>query len=489
MNQYIQRVRESERVIIYGAGKIGETIYSELQEYGLSNKVICFAVSDGEKAAENKTETLKIRPIGELEEYYNNTLFLIAVNDALIDGIETALMHLGVRDYFDARMIYICEWRSVRNRNLVESYIMSEEGDWTDADDTLDYISHVTYCVAANAGDTMLSKCVRKYLDYPKWNIIDVRQKVTDDTIEKINKGKALIIGGGGLFLPDTNENNISGWQWAVSDEQINRITVPVIVYSVGYNYFRGQSSNKLFEHSLARLIQKAEFVGLRNVGSIREVRRIVGEEIGKKIVYQPCTTTLISKIYSFEKRNDSKIVGINMAFDRESLRFGDKKKEILNEVAIAYKEIQNMGYQLLYIAHTDSDLRFLKYMDYYHIRYDVANLTNEFPDKIIEIYKKLQCVIGMRGHTQMIPFGVGCRIITLGTHNKMKWFLEDINMENDYVDLTEDVGGISKEIINIFQENNAENCAKADARIKAEKDRLWEISEKNKEVIMSKMF
>lgn len=88
-----------------------------------------------------------------------------------------------------------------------------------------------------------------------------------------------------------------------------------------------------------------------------------------------------------------------------------------------------------------------------------------------------------------MIPFGVGCRIITLGTHNKMKWFLEDINMENDYVDLTEDVGGISKEIINIFQENNAENCAKADARIKAEKDRLWEISEKNKEVIMSKMF
>ncbi len=488
MNKYEQRARESERIIIYGAGKIGKTVYNELQEYGLNSKVICFTVSDGNQTANKRKNGLEVRPIGELKEYYRNTLFLIAVGDEFMDEIENMLVHLGVLDYFDGRMIYIREWRSERNKDLYQSYITAEEGDWAGLSDESDYISHVTCCMVANAGDTLLSKCVRKYINYPRWNIVDVRKKVTDDVIDKINNGRALIIGGGGLFLPDTNANNVSGWQWAISDEQLDKITVPIIVYSVGYNYFRGQETDGLFEHSLKKLVQKAEFVGLRNNGSIREVKRIIGEEAGKKIVYQPCMTTMISRIFSFQKRNDSKIIGVNMAFDREDLRFGNKKKEILNEVAGACKEIQAMGYQLLYIAHTDGDLRFLKYLDYLNVQYNVENLTNELPDKIIETYKKLQCVIGMRGHAQMIPFGIGCRIITLGTHNKMRWFLEDVNMKKNFIDLTESVGSISKNIIDMFQENNMKYGAGMDKHIKVEKERLWEISEINKEIIMSKI-
>ncbi len=489
MNEYIKRIEDSAQIIIYGAGKVAMTVYSELQEYGLDNKVICFAVSDDSPDVNKEVNELKVRSVCQLKEYYNSALFLIAVSDSLIIEIENVLIFFGIADYFDARMIYIGEWFSERNGNLEESYIADEEGDWTNLSGNSDYLSHVTCCVVPNAGDTMLSHCVRKYIDYQRWNIIDVRQKVTDDMINKINNGKALIIGGGGLFLPDTNENNISGWQWAISDEQLDQIAVPIIVYAVGYNYFRGQVPNKLFEKSIVKLVQRAEFIGLRNGGSIREIKKITGEEIGKKIGYQPCMTTMISKLYSIEKRNDSGIIGVNIAFDREKLRFGNKKKEILNEVAKALKEIKNMGYQLLYIAHTDTDLRFLKYMDYYDIPYNVVNLTNEFPDKIIEIYKTVQCVIGMRGHAQMIPFGVGCRIITLGTHNKMRWFLEDVDMEKDYIDLSENISGISKSIVSIFQENNLENDSKADMKIKMEQERLWKISCKNKENIMSKIF
>ena len=46
MNEYIKRIEDSAQIIIYGAGKVAMTVYSELQEYGLDNKVICFAVSD-----------------------------------------------------------------------------------------------------------------------------------------------------------------------------------------------------------------------------------------------------------------------------------------------------------------------------------------------------------------------------------------------------------------------------------------------------------
>lgn len=488
MNEYVKKIAENRQIIIYGAGKIGMMVHNELQEYGLNHKIICYAVSDDIQDDMEEINGIKVKSIGQLKEYYDNTLFLVAVSDAALSEIENILINLGISNYFDARMIYIGKWRSFKSQELIDKYISAESGDWLSQPDTSDFISQVTCCMVPNAGDTMLSQCVRKFINYPRWNIIDVRQKVNNKIINKINHGKAVIIGGGGLFLPDTNENNISGWQWAISNEQLDQIRVPIIVYAVGYNYFKGQKPNKLFENSILKLIQRAEFIGLRNSGSIREVRKIVGEENGKKIIYQPCMTSMINKIYSFEKDRDSKIIGINIAFDREERRFGNEKEKILNEIAKALKEIQDMGYQVQYIAHTDADLRFLKYMDYYSVCYDVENLTNEFPDKIIETYKKLQCMIGMRGHAQMIPFGMGCRIITLGTHNKMRWFLDDVDMQDCYIDLLSDTSTIAKKIIDVFQENCVKHGARTDTRIKTQQDKLWHISCENKKIIISKI-
>ena len=211
-------------------------------------------------------------------------------------------------------------------------------------------ISQVTYYKVGNLGDTVLSQCVRRTLrqlcGFKTYNLIVVNKPVTDEAIEKINKTKMLVIGGGGLFLPDTNENSISGWQWAISEDQLKRIKVPVILYTVGYNYFRGQSSNELFEKNLRLIISKSKFVGLRNSGSCQAVKSILEE--GEKasmsfpeIVYQPCTTTLIRRIYPElpPKKRTGKI-GINIAFDREKLRFGDDQELILTQIAKAMKTL-----------------------------------------------------------------------------------------------------------------------------------------------------
>jgi len=81
--------------------------------------------------------------------------------------------------------------------------------------------THVTYCAVGNAGDTMLSQCVRReYLaqeNVSAWNILQVTDAVTSRTIEEINNTAAIVIGGGGLFIGDTNKNNISGWGGAAS--------------------------------------------------------------------------------------------------------------------------------------------------------------------------------------------------------------------------------------------------------------------------------
>ena len=114
-----------------------------------------------------------------------------------------------------------------------------------------DKFSQVTYPYVGNAGDTVLSQCVRRFFEgkvsNTGWNIIEVPNSITQKTIDGINATKALIIGGGGLFLPDTNRNDISGWQWAVSKKQLQDINVPIIVYTVGFNYFKGQIPSELF--------------------------------------------------------------------------------------------------------------------------------------------------------------------------------------------------------------------------------------------------
>ncbi len=252
-------------------------------------------------------------------------------------------------------------------------------------------ISHVTYYAVGNVGDTVLSQCVRKafnmsYAD-AGWNIIEVSKKVDQSVISGINKSKMLLIGGGGLFLPDTNLNEISGWQWSVSKEQLNAITVPAVIYSVGYNYFPGQEPSELFISNLIALCEKASFIGLRNHGSIEAVKALLPTDLSDKVIFQPCTTTLIRKLYSdvLPPKQCSNIVAFNLAFDREKRRYGDNKDNICLAVSRAAKEIENRGYEIYLVYHCELDQNIKPYMDKCGVTYKEMNFSRAFP---MDVYK-----------------------------------------------------------------------------------------------------
>ena len=65
-----------------------------------------------------------------------------------------------------------------------------------------------------------------------------------------------------------------------------------------------------------------------------------------------------------------------------------------------------------------------------------MVRLHDTHPRKIIEAYAKPKLVIGMRGHAQMIPFGCKTPIISIISHDKMQWFLEDIQKPEWGVDV-----------------------------------------------------
>lgn len=346
--------------------------------------------------------------------------------------------------------------------------------------------SHVTYYSVGNTGDTVLSQCVRRCfsgrIEPCSWNIIELDKPVTNATIESINKTSALVIGGGGLFLPDTNENSISGWQWPVSQSQLSAVDVPVLVFSVGYNYFKGQEPSVVFKNNLVTLCEKADFIGLRNRGSVKAVRELLPIQLREKVIYQPCTTTIIRKIYGakIEKKKPSKVIAFNLAFDRSQRRYGEYKEKICTEVAKAAKSIENLGYEIVLVYHCSSDSEIRHYMDEQHVSYKVKDLTFAFPGEVYEFYNKVECVLGMRGHAQMIPFGLNCCIISLGTHDKMRWFLEDIDAVDWYVELNNDIQTLANRILTAFKNSVVDNKEETHRRLIEAQEKLWIITQRN---------
>jgi polysaccharide pyruvyl transferase WcaK-like protein len=308
-----------------------------------------------------------------------------------------------------------------------------------DNENTITHISAFTY---GNAGDTLLPIALQDTWASGNptitWNNQHVYNVVDENIVNKINRGKGLVIGGGGLFLKDTNANQISGWQWPCSVEMLHKIEVPVILYAVGYNRFRGQEEfEPFFRDNITAFAEKSWYIGIRNSGSIEALKNYIPVNLHHKLRYQPCMTTFLSELYSglfdFDTKHD--FIALNAAFDRSHLRFGEKIGDILSGTAKVLKVVSK-DIPIKFYSHMQSDEAILPFLQSFGVKYEIVRLNNVHPNKIIEEYAKPKLVVGMRGHAQMIPFGCKTPIVSIVSHNKMQWFLDDIHQPDWGVDV-----------------------------------------------------
>ena len=286
----------------------------------------------------------------------------------------------------------------------------------------------------SNAGDNLLVLALKKsiereigHFDYVDRN---VRTALTGFDVGLINKSKGVVIGGGGLFLKDTNANDISGWQFPISIKQIDEIEVPIFMLAVGYNRFRGQNDfEPVFKENINALVRKCRFVGIRNHGSINALREYLDDDIKDKLMFHPCATTILSKIYDMpEVGRQEPFVALNCAFDRSAMRYGTRQDEILNSTARVMAELSKK-IKIKYYINYGGDQAMLPYLDKNNVKYELVSLSGPAisTNDILREYSAPSLVIGMRGHAQMMPFGCGTPILSIVSHNKMAWFLDDI--------------------------------------------------------------
>lgn len=284
-----------------------------------------------------------------------------------------------------------------------------------------------------NAGDTAVgAACTNVYQnEFPDCEIsyLNCRQIFEQKHIDEINTHDILIVGGGGLFLRDTFPNNVSDWQWGISPELLSKIKIPIIVYAIGYNKFRGQENfSDIFDKSVSTLVEKSIFFSMRNTGSCNSIKKHIPEKLHSKIHLNYCPTILFKEKF---KKNPERTSSVGFLFggDRLVNRHKDLESFVKN-IKEFRNHLKKIGINSILINHQNDNWisEFIEFDEY-------KDLYKKPVEEIYDFYSSLDTVIADRGHGQMIPFACGCKIISPISHEKLSWFLEDVDLTEMKID------------------------------------------------------
>jgi len=357
-------------------------------------------------------------------------------------------------------------------------------------------IAHFGLHTPGNAGDTALFRITQEVMKQigkdhgiaVKFSNYNIHQEVKKETVEEINNTCDLVIcGGGGLFLRDTKQNENSGWQWNLPIDLIDEFKKPLYLFSVGYNRFRGQQEfEPIFKTHLNRLAKKANYLGLRNTGSIEKTKAYLAGELKSKVIYQPCATTLISWLNlrdqfisndKVSKGNKKKIV-VNIPFDRCNFRYGKHQDKVMKGIARALKVLEK-DYLIEIVFHCPNDINLLILLEDAEVKYTTKKLAMKNYEEVLKYYyaNEKSIIISGRGHGQMIPFGIGSLFISLISHNKLAYFLQDVDMTEQGIEVI--TKNISKLLVERVQETDKNRSILLE-KIDLAKEKLWKQTEAN---------
>lgn len=333
-------------------------------------------------------------------------------------------------------------------------------------------VCHIYACNAkSNSGDFMIGIATKKYFEDKiintkcKFVDIDCRNNMffNENNINKLNDFDYILVGAGGLILPDSANNNNSCWQWNIHKDMYNKINKPLYIISIGYNLFFNQKITMynrhnndeelikydIFKDNIIALINKAKHFTLRHHSDVNNLLNIIGDKYKNKIKYEMCPTVWYVNKYWKDViiKNENKYIAIEIKDDREWRRYYNIGKNnyynILKEFII-YCTKNNIN--ICYLSH-DGSKNFYNFLKKYNINIPYLDNSIANEEKIKQNYNKINTILCSAGHSQMISYGLGIKIISLVSHPKLKNFCNDINDMN-YIDINDLSLNILNEIL-----------------------------------------
>lgn len=278
--------------------------------------------------------------------------------------------------------------------------------------------------------------------------------------IDKLNReADMLLLGGGGFIMYRPQDKSKSEWQFNIRTEDIKRIKVPLVACGMGCNKFPHDSHNfssNMWEN-IQNTIDRSALFSVRNAGTLK-VLKDNGISTDKISVIPDAGMFVEPEVFNHPIFDNKCLkVGLNWATDRAVQRFGSEQaaRDKLEVVLAACKDLTIKYNAQIYIiehlipnelnAETKTLLkRRAKEVlgNRLHILYEQCEELypphEYYAGFFADIYRKMDLILGMRGHANIISFGVNTPMIGIGQHRKVKWFLEEIDRSEYLVALNQ---------------------------------------------------
>ncbi|WP_230293950.1 polysaccharide pyruvyl transferase family protein [Croceicoccus sp. Ery5] len=350
------------------------------------------------------------------------------------------------------------------------------------------YISHYG-AWHGNAGDVMIvyaqQALLNKRFSQQKWVDENHKKKVEAPDIERINNdAKLVIVGGGGLLLPDRHRlipNTDSDWLWNISMKNLAALQKPLIGFAIGYNRMKGQDDFRpFFNDHIAATIDRSVFFGLRNTSSLEKLATYLPSRLVDRLVLQPCPTNLMSRVdpprwaaHRDPKKREVVFV-LFMGFARLGII---EDKANIRRVAQLAKRLHAQGWDIHIATHTNEELAAIPAFEEECVPFTHKMLDMMSREAVVQYYRSKNLVIGMRGHGVMLPYGLGVPVMGIINHVKVRYFLEEVKLGEYAVDLEDPV--MTDKMFERVQQFDSDRQGFYDI-MDREQQRLWDITERN---------
>lgn len=279
------------------------------------------------------------------------------------------------------------------------------------------------------------------------------KQRSFDDAfVEYANSFDLLIIGGGNYFELWV-DHSATGTSIDISPERLARLTVPTAFFALGVDTGQGYSARSAQRFSAfmtTALGRRDMFVCVRNDGSHRALREVLGDEIAARIPIMPDGGFFADSDGCRTAHGDSSRIGINIAGDMLERRFdrGLSVEGFLRELAGACRELMDTLPELRidFMPHIwrDSALiaQLLPLIPDPYLRRRVAVGRLEPGDGglagFLQSYRGFDLVLGMRFHANVCPIGMGVPARGLLNYPQVGLLYEELLLQDRLIDVRE---------------------------------------------------
>lgn len=301
-----------------------------------------------------------------------------------------------------------------------------------------------------NSGDFFLGPATQwqannKLGEKIEWTYHSVRAKLDKAKVQLVNQNfDVMVLGGGGLLLPDANTNMESCWQWPVSSQLISDISIPIYVIGLGYNLFYGQkvtmpdkdSNNEnpnreeIFRKNLQTLVRHSRYFSMRHRGDIECLLKIIGEEYRDKVVFEFCPVVgYVKQFYGHTINGNGKYHTFELKDDRPNRRYVETSRNKVYGILKNYIQLLlDKGESVAVMSH-DGSKSFYNFLAQHNMSVPLLDNTVMDQDKIIDNYRKVKKLYCTAGHSQMTAHALGIDYFSLISHDKLEYFLRDGGM------------------------------------------------------------